>query len=55
MFKDMRKNQGLGSEYVFTYAKSEDKLKGKKPVRKRIKLAPVLNVSETSKVRLKRL
>jgi integrase len=41
MFKDMRKNQGLGSEYVFTYAKSEDKLKGKKPVRKRIKLAPV--------------
>lgn len=55
MFKDMRKNQGLGPEYIFTYAKSEDKLKGKKPVRKRVEVAPVPeHVSEALKVRLER-
>ncbi len=40
MFGEIRKDQGLRSEYVFTYAASEDKLKGREPVRKRKKVAP---------------
>ena len=41
LFQKIRKEQLLRSKYVFTYAKSEDKLVGKEPVRKRKKLAPV--------------
>jgi integrase len=36
----IRKEQQLRSQYVFTYAKSEDKLVGEEPVRNRKKLAP---------------
>jgi integrase len=35
LFQKIRKEQQLRSQYVFTYAKSEDKLVGLKPVRER--------------------
>jgi len=41
LFKEIRREQMFISEYVFTYAKNEDKLKGTQPVRKRKGLAPV--------------
>jgi integrase len=41
LFKQIRKEQGPGGKYVFTYAASEDKLKSRRPVRKRKGLAPV--------------
>jgi len=41
LFAGMRKEQGPGAKYVFTYAKSEDKLKGRVPIRKRKGLSPV--------------
>jgi len=41
LFQKFRKEQQLRSQYVFTYAKNEDKLVGKEPVRIRKKLAPV--------------
>lgn len=43
MFRQIRIEQGFKnrSEHVFTYTKSEDKLKGREPVRKRKGLAPV--------------
>ena len=41
MFADTRREQRPGTEYVFTFAKGEDKLKGREPVRKRTALAPV--------------
>lgn len=41
MFNAIRREQGLQSEYVFTYAPSEDKLISLHPVRKRRKLAPI--------------
>jgi integrase len=39
LFKDIRKE--FKGEYVFTYARNEDKLKGVEPVRKRKRPAPV--------------
>jgi len=41
MFKAIRLELGPGAKYVFTYSASEDKLKGKQPVRKRKGPAPV--------------
>lgn len=41
LFQQIRKEQQLRSKYVFTYAKSEDKLVDKEPVRQRKKLAPI--------------
>lgn len=41
LFQKIRKDQQLRSQYVFTYAASEDKLVGLKPVRERKKTAPV--------------
>jgi len=41
LFKEIRREQRFTSDYLFTYAKSEDKLKGKDPVRKRRGPAPV--------------
>jgi len=41
VLKEIRHKQGLGAKYVFTYQKSEDKLKGVEPVRKRKRLAPI--------------
>ena len=43
MFKEIRVEQGFKNTtgHVFTYALSEDKLKGAQPVRKRVKPAPV--------------
>ena len=41
LFSEIRRNQELRSEYVFTYAASEDKLKGRVPVRRRKGPAPV--------------
>jgi integrase len=41
LFQIIRKEQQMRSQYVFTYAKSEDKLVGSEPVRKRKKLALV--------------
>jgi len=41
LFKEIRLEQGPGAKYVFTYAKSEDRLKGRRPVRKRKGPAPV--------------
>jgi integrase len=41
LFKEIRMEQGPGAKYVFTYAASEDKLKGKRPVRKRKGPVPV--------------
>lgn len=35
LFAGLRKEQGLKSEHVFTFARGEDKLKGKDPVRGR--------------------
>lgn len=41
LFKEIQREQGPGGKYVFTYAASEEKLKGRSPVRKRKGLAPV--------------
>ncbi len=41
MFQAIRQEQPMGSEYVFTYRKSQEKLKGPEPVRKRKKPEPV--------------
>jgi integrase len=41
LVKKIRQEQGPGGKYVFTYAPSEDKLNGSKPVRKRKGLTPV--------------
>jgi integrase len=41
LFKEIRLEQGPGVKYVFTYAKSEDKLKGRMTVRRRKEPAPV--------------
>lgn len=41
LFQKIRKDQQLRSQYVFTYAASEDKLVDLKPVRERKKPAPV--------------
>lgn len=58
LFKDIRKEQQLRSEHVFTYRKSEDKLKNAEPVRKRKGPAPVpesiTNVKSSFKSTLKR-
>jgi len=40
MFREIMLEQGPGAKYVFTYAASEDKLKGKRPVRERKGPAP---------------
>jgi integrase len=41
LLKEIRREQGPGTEHVFTFAKSEHKLKGKEPVRARKGPAPV--------------
>ncbi|MFC1868057.1 tyrosine-type recombinase/integrase [Thermodesulfobacteriota bacterium] len=58
MFKDIRKEKEFKLEYVFTYAKGEHNLKGKEPVRKRKRIAPVAeavaNVTRAFKSALER-
>jgi len=58
VLKEIRKEQELTSEYVFTYRKSEDKLKGSRPVRKRTRPAPepmgIVNVKSAFKSALTR-
>jgi integrase len=44
ILREIRRQQQLRSEYVFTYRKGEHSLKGPAPVRKRIKPAPVAEV-----------
>jgi len=44
MFQEIRREQPLGSEYVFMYRKNQEKLKGPEPVRKRKKPKPVADV-----------
>jgi integrase len=41
LFRELRAEGQLRSEHVFTYWNGEDKLKGKKPVKERRKVAPV--------------
>ena len=41
LFKEIRREQGLSGEYVFTYASGEHHLKSKEPLKKRKGLRPV--------------
>lgn len=47
IFREIRNEQQLTCKHVFTYRKSEGKLKGSEPVRKRTKPAPVAKLSIT--------
>ena len=49
MFREMRREQPVGFQSVFTYRASEDKLKGLLPVRTRLKPAPSPNVISSVK------
>ncbi len=40
LFKEMRKERNFGQDHVFVYRRGEDKLKGEKPVRKRLAVLP---------------
>jgi integrase len=58
LLNEIRKEQQFTSEYVFTYRKNEDKLKGTEPLRKRRKVTrvskPVINVGTAFRSALKR-
>jgi len=53
LLREIRKEKGLRSKYVFTYAKSEDKLKGREPVRNRKGPAPAAQAVSSIKTAFK--